>query len=524
MQLPDLGFRPTIGAALARAAAEFGDVDYVVTDTDRITYAQAEQRSALLARRLLAHGVGKGTRVGIFFPNGTEWVLWWLAASRIGALVVPFSTLYAPGELAKGLRLGDVHLLIAPTRAVSVDVVAFLEDALPGLATHTGAAIAVPEAPYLRQIWLTGDAGRPWARVVPPEIGPEDLVPQEILDSVEAEVCPADPAVMIHTSGSTADPKGVIHSHGVLMRQSVFLQDTMNGFTPDGLPTRYLSAMPFFWIGGILHVTGSLHSPLTILTLARTEPGAALELIERERGTGIAGWPTLTQRMLAHPDFARRDLSSCPSLVDQPADLSLVAVPGNVPRHRSLTETGGGFTTTDVLVVDGAGAPVPAGSEGELWIRGPGIMVGYNKRELWEVFDADGWFHTGDRVFVLDDEPGIFYVGRSTELIKTSGANVAPKEVESVLDKHPSVQSSLVVGVGDDERGQEVVAVVVPADPMTFDAERVSTDIRQDLSAYKLPRRYVVVAADDLPLLASGKPDRRELTRRIEAGEPAGSR
>jgi len=151
-------------------------------------------------------------------------------------------------------------------------------------------------------------------------------------------------------------------------------------------------------------------------------------------------------------------------------------------------------------------------------------MVGYNKRELWEVFDADGWFHTGDRVFVLDDEPGIFYVGRSTELIKTSGANVAPKEVESVLDKHPSVQSSLVVGVGDDERGQEVVAVVVPADPMTFDAERVSTDIRQDLSAYKLPRRYVVVAADDLPLLASGKPDRRELTRRIEAGEPAGSR
>ena len=101
MQLPELGFRPTIGAALARAATGFGDVDYVVTDRDRITYAQAEHRSALLARQLLAHGVGKGTRVGLFYPNGVEWVLWWLAASRIGALVVPFSTLYAPGSWPK---------------------------------------------------------------------------------------------------------------------------------------------------------------------------------------------------------------------------------------------------------------------------------------------------------------------------------------------------------------------------------------------------------------------------------------
>ncbi|MBD0021444.1 AMP-binding protein [Gordonia pseudamarae] len=522
MQLPELGFRPTIGAALARAATGFGDVDYVVTDRDRITYAQAEHRSALLARQLLAHGVGKGTRVGLFYPNGVEWVLWWLAASRIGALVVPFSTLYAPGELAKGLRLGDIHLLIAPERAVTVDVAAFLEEALPGLAAHTGTEVAVPAAPYLRRIWITGGTDRSWARPVDIDEPANDVVQQEILAAVEAQVCPADPAVMIHTSGSTADPKGVVHSHGVLMRQSVFLQDTMNGFTPAGLPTRYLSAMPFFWIGGILHVTGSLHSPLTILTLARTEPGAALELIERERGTGIAGWPTLTQRMRAHPDFTTRDLTTCPSIVDQPADLSLVAVPGTVPRHRSLTESGGGFLTTEVLVVDADGTPVPAGDEGELWIRGPGIMLGYNKREAWEVFDADGWFHTGDRVFVLDGEPGVFYVGRSTELIKTSGANVSPKEVESVLDQHPAVQSSLVVGVGDDERGQEVVAVVVPSDPATFDADLVAADIRRDLSTYKVPRRWVVADADDLPLLTSGKPDRRELTRRIEAGVLAG--
>ena len=133
---------------------------------------------------------------------------------------------------------------------------------------------------------------------------------------------------MIHTSGSTADPKGVIHSHGVLMRQSAFLSGTMNGFAPPACPPAYLSAMPFFWIGGILHVTGSLHSPLTILTLARTEPGAALELLERERGTGIAGWPTLTQRMLAHPRLQPpRSVRVVRAWMDLPADLSLSRYP-----------------------------------------------------------------------------------------------------------------------------------------------------------------------------------------------------
>ena len=206
MELPDLGFRPTIGAALTRAAAEFGDVDYVVTNTDRITYAQAERRSALLARRLLAHGVGKGTRVGLFYPNGTDWVLWWLAASRIGALVVPFSTLYAPGELAKGLRLGT-HLLIAPSRAVSVDFAVFLEDALPD-----SPRTPVRRSRCARPLPAADLDHRRHRQTVGPRGGFHRFGRRccATRDSVgcRSEVCPADPAVMIHTSGSTADPKG----------------------------------------------------------------------------------------------------------------------------------------------------------------------------------------------------------------------------------------------------------------------------------------------------------------------------
>jgi acyl-CoA synthetase (AMP-forming)/AMP-acid ligase II len=515
----DIGFRPTIGDAVRRAAAEFGDTDYVVTLEDRLTYAEAEAASARLARRMLARGIGKGTRVGLFYPNGTDWVVAWLAASRIGAVVLPLSTLYAPGELRKVLRLGDVDVLLAPATVLKTDVPRFLEDALPGLAAHAGAHLRLTEAPYLRRIWLDGAEPPPsWA--VPFGLRDEPTaadVDSDILSAVEAEVAPADAAIIIHTSGTTADPKGVVHAHATLMRQSAIIPPIMEQAAPDGLAPKYLCAMPFFWIGGVLGVTGTLHAPVTLLAMARLDPGRALELIERERATSIAGWPTFTQRMRLHPDFATRDLSSVPTLLEGPADLALAGTTGNVPRHRSMTETGGSFLTTDVRVVDELGQEVPAGEEGELLVRGPGIMLGYNKREAWEVVDSDGWLHTGDRVFVRDGDPAVYFAGRFTELIKTSGANVSPKEVEAVIDEHPDVNHCFVIGVGDPELGQEVVAAVVPRDPATFDAEIVTAYLRTELSAYKIPKRWIVV--DDLPLLPTTKPDKRELLRRIVAGE-----
>ena len=133
--------RLTIPALLERSANEFGDETYLVTPTERLTYRQAQERSADLARWLLAEGAGKGTRVGLFFANGTEWVTWWLAASRIGAVVVPLSTLYAPAEIAKVLRLADIAMLIAPTQVLSIDVAARFEEALPGLAEQSAGRI-----------------------------------------------------------------------------------------------------------------------------------------------------------------------------------------------------------------------------------------------------------------------------------------------------------------------------------------------------------------------------------------------
>lgn len=142
----------TVPALLRHSVAEFGESVYLTTPTERLTYLEAEQRSARLARWLLHQGVGKGSRVGLFFPNGAEWVTWWLAVSRIGAVAVPLSTLYTPAEIAKVLRLADIGLLIAPNTVLNIDVADRLEAALPELVNHSGSRLALTAAPFLRHI------------------------------------------------------------------------------------------------------------------------------------------------------------------------------------------------------------------------------------------------------------------------------------------------------------------------------------------------------------------------------------
>jgi acyl-CoA synthetase (AMP-forming)/AMP-acid ligase II len=507
--------RPTVPALLARCVRDFGHQAYVVTPTDRLTYEQAEQRSAAVARWLLGRGVGKGSRVGLFFANGVEWVVWWLAVSRIGAVAVPLSTTYAPAELAKVLRLADIGLLIAPARVLGIDVADRLEAALPELSGQPGVVLSLRGAPYLRAIVLTADTDRAWAMRW--EEDTDAMVPQEILAAVEDEVSPADLAVMVHTSGSTADPKGVMHTHGTLVRQTSTWPTAIRTITGSGAPARILCAMPFFWIGGLLATTGALHEPVTLLVLPRLDAEAALDLIERERATGIVGWPAFTQRLREHPSFEGRDLASAPMLRDGPLDIAMTDVPDGFPVHRTMSETAGGFAYTEMRIVDDSGEPVADGRVGELLIRGTGVMSGYNKRERGETFDADGWYHTGDRVYRVEDDPRLFYVGRTSELIKAAGANVSPLEVEAVVGQFADVAQCVVVGVDDPVRGEEVCAIVVPA-AAEIDMESVAARCRELLSAYKVPTRWVQVTSDQIPTLPSGKLNRRGLRALVVDG------
>ncbi|OHV32059.1 MULTISPECIES: class I adenylate-forming enzyme family protein [Pseudofrankia] len=512
--------RPTIPELLGRAVREFGDTPYVITPTDRLTYVEADRRSASAARWLLGAGIGKGSRVGLFFTNDTEWVTWWLAVSRVGAVAVPLSTLYTPAEIGKVLRLADVGLLVAPTQVLTIDVAERFEAALPGLSGQESARLQLPTAPYLRRIVLTAASDRPWADAWEAgswgEEGPA-LASPEILAAVEDEVTPADLAIMIHTSGSTADPKGVLHTHGTVVRQTSTWPAAIHHLTGVAGAPKVLCAMPFFWIGGLLAATGALHEPATLLVLPRLEAGAALDLAERERANGIVGWPAFTQQLREHPTFPERDLSSAPLLTSGPLDLAMNDVPDGFPTHRSLTETAGSFAFTDTAIVDDDGSPTPTGTIGELLIRGTGVMTGYNKRERADVFDADGWYHTGDKVYRKDGDPRLFYVGRTSELIKAAGANVSPLEVQAVIETFGDVAQCVVLGVDHPARGEEVCAVVVPVSG-DLDVGSLAARAREQLSSYKVPTRWIVATSADIPTLPSGKLNRLGLRAKVSDG------
>ncbi|MUL85582.1 MULTISPECIES: class I adenylate-forming enzyme family protein [unclassified Mycolicibacterium] len=505
----------TLPTLLQRSVAEFGESVYLVTPTDRLTYIEAEERSARLARWLLHEGVGKGSRVGLFFANGAEWVTWWLAVSRIGAVAVPLSTMYAPAEIAKVLRLADIGLLIAPSTVLNINVAERLEAALPELAGQSTSRLALRAAPYLRRIAVIGGVDRPWASP-----GYEDAtvkVPAEVLAAAEAEVSPADLAIMVHTSGSTADPKGVLHTHGTLVRQTSTWPSAIRVITRSEDQSRILCAMPFFWIGGLLAVTGALHEPVTVAAMPNLDPATALDLAERERITGIVGWPAFTQRLREHPSFADRDLSSAPMLRDGPLDIAMTDVPDGFPVHRTMSETAGGFVFTDMAIVDENGTPVAPGDTGELLVRGIGVMAGYNKRERSETFDVDGWYHTGDKVYRRDGDPRLFYVGRTTDLIKAAGANVSPLEVEAVIAESADVAQCVVVGIDDPQRGEEVCAIVVPT--AAIDAAALASYTRDQLSAYKVPTLWVLTTSEKIPTLPSGKFDRKTLRQLVIDGD-----
>jgi acyl-CoA synthetase (AMP-forming)/AMP-acid ligase II len=521
-------FPPTLPALWARCCDRAGERDLAVTDTGRhVTYAEAEHASRALAGELLAAGVGKGTRVGILLPQAPEWVLAYLAIGRVGGVAVTISTFAKPFELAKILAHSDIALLLTVPRLLGRDVGAELERALPALADSGEPARPGPlrlvAAPHLRAVWMLGDSAPGWARALDPAAGAPLAVPDELLAAVEATVHPADPLLIVYTSGTTSEPKGVLHTHGALVRHGENLRRM--GVAREG--DRIYGGMPFFWVGGVSYTLGpTLHVGATLLLQERFSPAGALEFMEREKATTLTGWSTLVQGMLNHPDLATRDLSALRQPLGsrgrprsglgmtETAASYLYFPPGDGPIPDDPRASGEVMEGFEVRIVDALGRPLPTGAEGVIAVRGYSVTVGLVRRERHEVYDEDGWFSTGDRGRV--DEAGVVYfTGRDTEMIKTKGSNVAPPEVEAVLMAHPAVSMATVVGLPDVELGQEVAAAVAVLDgaDATPTADELRAWVRERLASYKTPRRILIVPAAEVPTLASGKIDRRRLAR-----------
>ena len=540
MLVPDVGFTPTIPNLVRRLADHWGDRELLVTPDARLTYAEAERTTRRVAKELLARGYGKGSRIGFLFGNTTDWVVLWLAIARIGGVAMPFPTTYRPAELRTALRIGDTRTLVVPAELFGRDMAEFLESAIPGLADAHEHVLRLPAVPCLDHVWTTTPIRRAWAGGIdlrPGSDGDHPEIAEDYFTAIESQVHPSDPMLVIFTSGTTAEPKGVVHSHGTYVRHAHNVADAND--VPGDL--RVLGGAPFFWIGGVSHTLGPLMvRGNTLLCTPKFDADGALDLIERERATVVNVFPYMAQRLAERARLTGRDPTSIPfpAPSDVPSDRRTAAL--------GMTETCATYIATGprghVIPEEHRGAqgfPVPfseyriadlatgetlaEGVEGEICVRGYSLMLGMCKRERHEVFDDDGWYHTGDKGYLAG--PYIHFTGRAKDLIKTTGANVSPREVEVVLDSHPDVLVSVVVGIDDHRRGEVVGAVMVPAAGAVIDPVEVVTWADRELSSYKVPRRVLIVDESDVPYLGTGKLDRRTLADRLrDEGSNVGPR
>lgn len=482
-----------MGRLLARQATARGEHPLLICDHERLSYREAEERSADLARGLVARGAGKGTHVGVLHPNGAAFVVAALAAARIGAVVVPFSTFATGPELREQLVHSDIEILLTARTFRGHDYLARLADV---------------STPSLRHVIVDN-------RIT-------ESADAELVSALEHDVDGCDSLAIIYTSGSTGVPKGAVHTHESLLGHQRNLNEIRRLTAQD----RLFCNSPFFWIGGFAFaLLATLIAGSTLVCSNATDPADTLDLLEAVRPTVTNGFAAGVAHLARHPSFADRDLASM-----RRGNLYPIMAPGARPadpelRHAMLGMTEGG----SVVLLSGDdsdqpehrrgsfGRPAPGFQtrivDGELWLRGPYLMQHYHKRSREESFDADGWFHTGDLVRV--DSDGFFYfLGRRGSMIKTAGANVSPAEVEKAI-LAVSGMSAHVVGIPDPERGQIVAAAVVIPEGQDFDEAALRRRLRTELSAYKIPRRFVALA--EAPLMSSGKVDMRRLVGLFDA-------
>jgi acyl-CoA synthetase (AMP-forming)/AMP-acid ligase II len=453
---------------------------------------------------------------------------------------VPISTFYQARELGWVLRHADVQILLCCARMLRHDFLPRLERAAPGLAECKGEPLYLRELPHLRAVRVWGSATCDWALDGPLSFAAALRSAPEadagFLEGIESTVVPADPAVVIYTSGSTAEPKGAVHTHGTLVRHS-FNLDQYHDFVPDD---RVYASMPFFWVGGLVTtLLACMHRGATLLCEEGFDPDRTLAFLSRERATVVAAWPATIQALAQHPRLSEYDLSSV-----REGNLFEVMPPEKRPadpelRTNSLgmTETCGPHTWGDRSVdlperlrgtfgtaVPGVehkvvdprtGERLAVGEFGEICVRGYSLCQALYKREREESFDADGYYHTGDGGW-FDAEGRLFFKGRIGEMIKTAGANVAPCEVEIALEAFPEVKLAAVVGVPDSVRGELVAAAVVAEPGQQVDPERLRARLRDELSAYKVPRHLFVLRHDEVPLTDSGKVHKKRLLELLE--------
>jgi fatty-acyl-CoA synthase len=504
----------TIGDNLARTAAAHPDNDALIVAHQkiRLTYSELDGEVDRVARGLLALGIEKGDRVGIWSPNNAEWVLVQYATARIGAILVNINPAYRTSELEYALNQSGCRLLISAPAFLTSDY-------------RDMVAVVAPQVAELeRTIYLDSPD---WEALL---AGADSVDPAELRARSEA-LAPDDPINIQYTSGTTGFPKGATLSHVNILNNGFFTGE-MCRYTPED---RVCIPVPFYHCFGMVlgNLACTTHGATMVVPGPRFEAGPVLETVSAERCTSLYGVPTMFIAELEHPGVGDYDLSSlrtgimagspCPVEVMKRviADFNMT----EVTIAYGMTETSPVSTQTapdddierrvgtvgrvhphvEVKIVDPDTArTMSRGESGELCTRGYSVMLGYwnDPARTAEAVDPDGWMHTGD-LATMDDAGYVNIVGRIKDMIIRGGENVYPREIEEYLYTHPDVIDAQVIGVPDEKYGEEIMAWVVRRQGSELTESELTDYCRGRIAHFKVPR--YIRFTDAFPMTVTGK-------------------
>ena len=499
----------TIPQTLRDTARAYPDMLAIQEELWSLSYQQLLDRVLHAAAVLQSAGLGKGERFAIWAPNCAEWVITALAGQTLGAVLVPLNTRYKGAEAADIIRRAGVKILLTVEGFLDLDYPAML---------------AGEDLPELKETIILRDASNTTARFDAFMAGAAAPLDVTVID----EVHPDDLSDIIYTSGTTGDPKGAMTAHG----QNVAVFETFTNAIGMRKGDRYLIVNPFFhsfgykagWLSCII-------KGVTIYPLAVFDPADVLKRIARDKITVMPGAPTIFQSLLAHSELATTDISSL-----RVATTGATTIPVNLIRDMhetlkidnvysaygltescgvvSLCQAGDDFETiattcgramenTELRLVDDDGQDVESGEEGELWVRGFNVMLGYldDPAATAETITPEGWLKTGD-IATRDDAGYIRITDRKKDMIIVGGFNCYPAEVEKCLTLHPDIVDAAVKAMPDERLGEVPRAFVITG-KTDMEAQEVIDWCKEKLANFKVPRMVDFVA--DLPRNASGK-------------------
>jgi fatty-acyl-CoA synthase len=503
----------TIGETLWRTVELYPAREALVVRDQgyRATYAELWEQVDLAARGLLARGIAKGDRVGIWAPNRYEWFVTQFAAARVGAILVNVNPAYKTTELQHALVKVGVKLLIHSRGFRQTDYRAMVDEVREN-------------CPELQATLLLEDE---WEALLAAGAG----VDEKALAEREAQLHPDDPINIQFTSGTTGLPKGATLSHRNVLNNGFFNGLTLRYSEHD----RICVPVPFYHCFGcvIANLAAVTHGACVVIPGEAFDALAVLEAVAEERCTSLYGVPTMFIAELEEPRFAEFDLSSlrtgimagapCPievmkrvrtdmhmpevTIACGMTETSPVSTQTGVddPLEKRVSTVGRAHPHVEVKIVDPeTGAVVPRGTPGEQCTRGYSVMLGYwgDEEATARAVDEDGWMHTGD-LATMDDDGYVNIVGRIKDMIIRGGENIYPREIEEFLLTIDGISDAYVIGVPSERYGEEVMGWVKLRDGVTLTGDELREACRGRVATYKIPRYWKSV--DSFPMTVTGK-------------------